>query len=919
MSVSPTPIISHTASPVTRCGLPTTSVTLQHGTPAPIVWTCNPSAAATWRSLHSNPEVATTLTVTLTVDESSPTVSSVSSLSAVPASVDPLTLCDLPTTSMTWDHGTPTPILWSCNPSAAASWNSLHSKPHAATTLTVTRTAGEPFSTSSPGSSLSVAPAPSGSGQSTQSSSSLLPAQTSSDSQSIQSSSRVQSAQTSSDSQSAQTPSTSLSIHSSSSSQSSQSSWSTSTSERSTTSAPHSTTTTYSRNTQSVVAQVTLKAPAKVCTEANLSVQTKMSIPTGSIIIRAGDGWGPEGTIWNITTGRGAVLNNMNAQCQGSSCTGINGDGNKNEDGMMKRRPDGSWYLNVTANMQASLSISGVLAVDPKARKRSHRVTSRETKYPFEIYGYPPCPREVAIKCGSKEFYSTKQWQAFEVDDFMKGYLDEHDLKNMDAFRRKALYDFGDESKAKCDIDSDQAWSCDAPGIHACRFDSKNQTYTKGLLMTKGVVEYTNYMHTLYGKVKESSARISHGINEAILSFYQPAAKSNWDSMMSLVSALVGILTAAAVLITALVPEGSPAIIGAAITAISIGAASGFGIGGTIHSMGNPGETDTLFKESTKYTTAADAMINGIDKGLMEFYKSNTLGQDGIASILKNGGWTGSEVTEFFNAQGNGANITAWFDRVMLSTVITKIMIDNNFYLLHVPYGTSTTYKGYVRYEDKAKKKAVGFTQEECKKRWTANPRWKYYATCDQKYGPDGELGMTLFVRPYKGKSTAFTLDEIIPFNYGGVKFTGLDILQSAMWGQAQHGFNYTFLDRNFTEDLSTQGLSSAQNMYNDLPFNMPGLFTIPVCVVDDLVNVPGIGRVFQDWQGKRRSSGFFHTKDPCSCKDAFAMFPNGTRGNFIDFVNDDVADSLKDCPESGLYRVSKNEGGDLYFGDPGK
>lgn len=87
----------------------------------------------------------------------------------------------------------------------------------------------------------------------------------------------------------------------------------------------------------------------------------------------------------------------------------------------------------------------------------------------------------------------------------------------------------------------------------------------------------------------------------------------------------------------------------------------------------------------------------------------------------------------------------------------------------------------------------------------------------------------------------------------------------------------------------------------------MSGLFPVPVCIVHDLVNAPGVGGVMKDWQNEMKSKDYYHTKDPCSCKNTYAMFPNGTRRNFIDFVSDDIADSLTDCKESGYYRTTKN------------
>ncbi|KAJ5171821.1 hypothetical protein N7492_004414 [Penicillium capsulatum] len=80
------------------------------------------------------------------------------SSSTFPILGTPITLCGLPTTTLTWRNGIPTPIVWSCGPAAAATWSAQHSGlldagTCAVATLTVTMTAA-PIETPPPATSI---------------------------------------------------------------------------------------------------------------------------------------------------------------------------------------------------------------------------------------------------------------------------------------------------------------------------------------------------------------------------------------------------------------------------------------------------------------------------------------------------------------------------------------------------------------------------------------------------------------------------------------------------------------------------------------------------------------------------------------------------------------------------------------------
>ena len=63
--------------------------------------------------------------------------------------------------------------------------------------------------------------------------------------------------------------------------------------------------------------------------------------------LRTDSGWGTPGSIWNFTAGNGAQLQNVKANCQGSSCSnaGQVSAGNQVSNGIITDNSDGVWSV----------------------------------------------------------------------------------------------------------------------------------------------------------------------------------------------------------------------------------------------------------------------------------------------------------------------------------------------------------------------------------------------------------------------------------------------------------------------------------------------------------------------------------------------------------------------------------------------
>jgi hypothetical protein len=325
------------------------------------------------------------------------------------------------------------------------------------------------------------------------------------------------------------------------------------------------------------------------------------------------------------------------------------------------------------------------------------------------------------------------------------------------------------------------------------------------------------------------------------------------------------------------------------LVAGAIVASNAFGLAGNAGSLANPSDTDTEFSQNSKYETGAQNMLAQVMSGFDLLLKTNQTGQDGISKVIGGGAWVGTQVTKFFNTDGVGANITGWYEHLMVSQFITKALTDNDAYILFIPYGSHVQYNG----------KTWGFNQTICEDHWTNDPSWGYYAACDITFGPNGAPGMSVLTRPSSEGSSSDSW--VKPLNYNGKNITGWDIMASSIWGQQEHGFNFTYLDQNFTKTLATGGISAADSTFNNVAIDAPGLYTVPVCVVHDLVYIPGVDQVMSDINNSPGVGGYYHADDPCPCSTYAYTSPDGNTGNFTQFVSSKVQDSIgSGCSVSG-------------------
>lgn len=604
-----------------------------------------------------------------------------------------------------------------------------------------------------------------------------------------------------------------------------------------------------------------------------------MSVPTGFLLIEAGyTGWGEPGSIWDVSTGSGASLTEMKASCQGSICA--KGSPNRLDDGEVKQRADGSWYLNVTANMDSTVKITG--QVVKNGTSKANRGDKR--KYPLVVSGTPPCGLPILKNCTSRGFRgSRKQWAAYSVDDYLEGYMKDNDITDLATLREKSMKDLSnawDNDIPQCDITSD-VFNCPVPDSKHCH-DSPNLNQTRIMLINGAATRYTNFLALLWQGAGGLIGALSTDVEAIVKSYWVPASKQTWQKIVSTTAATMGIIVAAYIVIAALLPEAW-AVEGAIITAAAVAAQTAMAVAGNIGNLLDPGTSDAQFAESTDMKMEAKNVIEGVQDNILALHTNKTTASN-ITQILGGGVWIEEKVVAAFNKDGWAADSVNWFEKVIVSQFITKILQEDDVYILFVPYGDDL--KNYPILHKYGK-----FDKYACEHHFINNPRWKYYAACDITFGPDGDPGMSIITRPSnKGSESKSWMKNALPLHHEEI--TGWDIMSSSVAGQAIHGFNYTMLDQDFMKYL-TNDISSAEKVFTDVPLNQPGLFNIPVCVVKDLAYIPNMAKLYQDLHDKSWESNPL-SYAPCSCGNYTS--DKGKKQKFREFISKEAADGIDNC-----------------------
>lgn len=540
--------------------------------------------------------------------------------------------------------------------------------------------------------------------------------------------------------------------------------------------------------------------------------------------------------------------------------------------------------MNVTTYMTSDVIIQGLLEQSGTSGSQpSNSDGSHNSTYPLHISGFPNCGTPVAQNCTNSNFtFAPTQWDAYGVNGFMSKYVSDRGINSFQTLLQQAQNDFEPKTKVQnniCDISSQQ-FNCPGPDYTMCQATSENTTTVSGAIMTKGVTNFATFLNLIYMALDQVSGDIGDWIDGAVTTFWNPAEKTDWSRILNIANAVLAIAATAAFEFGFIYTAASKA---------AVHLANGLGTHGfmtvALISLGlkipDPKPEETMFKQASGYKVGAQNYIKQVQSGFEALF-ANPINSSDLVNVFGGGTWVADDIYTAFTTTGNAKRVAEWYEKQMVAQFVSRALIDNDFYIVFVPYGDKQ------RYTDKE----IGFSDDDCIHHWINNPNWRYASACGMTFGPDGPKGMGLFVRPGdEGSDTTALIKQKLNYHGRDINFT--DILGSSLWGHQKYGFNYTLLDKE-AELVTANGLADATTSFTqqDLAFDYPGLFNLPVCVLSDLTTVPGVGQVLHD-MGKLNFP--VEIKNPCECSGYNYQAPGSQQSlKFMDVVTDKVKKSIE-------------------------
>ncbi|KAL8627500.1 hypothetical protein Q9189_006790 [Teloschistes chrysophthalmus] len=587
-------------------------------------------------------------------------------------------------------------------------------------------------------------------------------------------------------------------------------------------------------------------AQPKLCSESALQFSSvATALPTGVVDIQTETGWGDEGSIWNISASNGVELSDFHVPCQGSACTGITG--NTESDGKITKNPDGSWSMNVTANMQPSVGLFG----------NASGGNPVDGKYDLTITSTPPCALPVFQNCSKRSFDPTKdQWEAYSAGTFLTKYLADNNINSLADLLSKASTQFLPATDAQALI---------------CTPDSGKSSHFNLAAVTR----MSTMLNLLYSTIDSAQGDMAGYITQIVVKFFQPQAEQEWQAIVTAVSSVVGLLTFIAILIDGFTDfTATPALV-AAIVGIqsTLGAAANFKNGFEAQKPDS-----TYLAIDGNYTQSVIEYVRGLEEAVNNIWSNTELTQSGIATALADGAWL--DVPNPYNVTGMAEQARDWLDNLLVTSYINRVFDDADAFIVFLPYAKYVYSGVYGRTE------LYDFNQQDCENHWANDPSWSYFATCDVPLDPD-HPGMAVVTRPSSEGKGSKSWTSGVDWTWAKYTWSAHDMVSSAVTGFGQYGFHYNLTNIDFGNVLN-KGSQDAINTWKTLPLSTPGLFNLPVCVLSNMMEIPGGATVATDI-GKDAT---FRT-DPFSCVSSNST---ATGAKFCDNVSPAIKKAIG-CP----------------------
>ena len=168
-----------------------------------------------------------------------------------------------------------------------------------------------------------------------------------------------------------------------------------------------------------------------------------------------------------------------------------------------------------------------------------------------------------------------------------------------------------------------------------------------------------------------------------VVTFFQPAAEQKWTSIVTAVSAIVGLLTFAAILLDGFTAGGATP----AVVALVVGVQSALGATSSIENGFNAQPADsTYLAVDGNYTAGAVDYVELLQGTVDLFWNSTDLGASGLTNVLASGAWL--EMPNPLNQTSLRPSAAHWWEDIMLTSFINRGWKDNDVFIVFIAYGS---------------------------------------------------------------------------------------------------------------------------------------------------------------------------------------------------------------------------------------
>lgn len=178
-----------------------------------------------------------------------------------------------------------------------------------------------------------------------------------------------------------------------------------------------------------------------------------------------------------------------------------------------------------------------------------------------------------------------------------------------------------------------------------------------------------------------------------VVTFFQPAAEQKWTTKLAAGAAFIGLLTFAAILIDYLTAETATPLLVAAIVGLQ---STLSGVVAGVNGFNAAPHDSTYLAVDGNYSQGVIDYVQTLHDTVDGLWNSTTLGSSGLTSVLGTGSWL--DVPNPMNQTGLRPSVTSWWDDIMVTSFINKSWIDNDVFILFMPYGTVGYYNHLSSY-----------------------------------------------------------------------------------------------------------------------------------------------------------------------------------------------------------------------------